>query len=50
MAGFNPSRRAMQCPLWVNSGQTIAGLNPLLSAIVRKRTNMGAVELSALCQ
>jgi hypothetical protein len=27
-----------QCPLWVKSGQTVAGQIPPLSAIVRKRT------------
>jgi hypothetical protein len=28
-----------QCPLWVISGQTVAGQNPRLSALVQKRTN-----------
>jgi len=39
-----------QCRLWVKSGQTIAGQNPPLSALVQKRTNAGAVGLSAKCQ
>ena len=37
-------------PLWVISGQTVPGQNPTLSAIVRKRTNAGAIGLSAKCQ
>ena len=28
----------MKCPLWVVSGQTIAGQNPTLSAVAQKRT------------
>ena len=39
-----------ECPLWVKSRQTAPGENPTLSAIVQKRTNAGAVGLSALCQ
>jgi hypothetical protein len=31
------------------SGQTIAGQNPTLSALVQKRTNAGAVGMSAKC-
>jgi hypothetical protein len=39
-----------QCRLWVISGQTIAGKNPSLSALVQKRTKMGAVGLFVRCQ
>jgi hypothetical protein len=39
-----------QCRSWVISGQTIAGQNRPLSAIPQKRTNAGAVGLSAKCQ
>src|SRR5450830_1632823 len=39
-----------QCRLWVISGQTIAGENPLLSAIVQKRTNFAAQRNDAMCQ
>ena len=35
---------ASRCPLWVISGQTIPGQNPLLSAMVRKRTFAGTAE------
>src|ERR1019366_485793 len=38
-----------QCRLWVISGQTIAGENPLLSAIVQKRTNFAAQRNDAMC-
>jgi hypothetical protein len=38
------------CPLWVISGQSIAGQNQILSALVQKRTNAGTSGLSALCQ
>ena len=34
---------------WVISGQVIPGQNPTLSALVRKRTNAGAIGLSAMC-
>jgi hypothetical protein len=40
----------LECPLWVISGQTTLGQKPPLSALVQKRTNTGAVGLSALCQ
>jgi hypothetical protein len=38
-----------ECRSRVKSRQTIAGQNPPLSAMVRKRTNAGAIGLSALC-
>jgi hypothetical protein len=37
-------------PLRVKSGQTVAGQNLDLSAMVQKRTKTGETELSALCQ
>jgi hypothetical protein len=39
-----------QCRSWVISGQTFGRRNPPLSALVQKRTNAGAVGLSAKCQ
>jgi hypothetical protein len=39
-----------KCRSWVINGQTVAGQNSNLSALVRKRTNAGAAGLSALCQ
>jgi len=39
----------IECPLWVISVQTVAGQNPPLSALVQKRTNAGAVGMSAKC-
>jgi hypothetical protein len=36
--GLNFSKRKKTRPLWVISGQTVPGQNPLLSAIVQKRT------------
>ena len=39
-----------ECPLWVISGQTIAGQNPHLSAIVRQRTKFAAQRNDAMCQ
>src|ERR1017187_2821715 len=52
----HPKSPAIETPagrlphLWVKSGQTIAGENPTLSALVQKRTNAGTVGLSAKCQ
>src|ERR1019366_5687161 len=43
------SNSALQCRLWVISGQTVTGQNPSLSALAQKRTNAGAVRLSAKC-
>src|SRR5450631_790457 len=43
-------RFGVECPLWVISGQTVTGQNPVLSALVQKRTNAGATGLSAKCQ
>jgi hypothetical protein len=39
-----------ECPLWVISGQIIAGQKPPLSALVQKRTNASVIGLSALYQ
>jgi hypothetical protein len=44
------SNFARQCRLWVISGQVILGHNPTLSALVRKRTNAGAIGLSAMVE
>jgi hypothetical protein len=44
------SPRPIEMSLWVISGQTTAGQNPRLSALVRKRTNAGTAGLSAKCQ
>jgi multidrug efflux pump subunit AcrA (membrane-fusion protein) len=47
-SGFR-SMTAIQCPLWVISGQTNSLENPPMSALVQKRTNAGAVGMSAKC-
>jgi hypothetical protein len=50
MYGSEVCLSRQRCPLWVISRQTTAGKNPPLSALVQKRTNMGATGLSAKCQ
>jgi hypothetical protein len=49
-SGKTPGRAAARCLLRVKSGQTIAGQNPPLSAIVQKRTNFAAQRNDAMCQ
>jgi hypothetical protein len=39
-----------QCPLWVISGQTIAGQNLPLSAVAQKRPNFAGQRNDAKCQ